>query len=81
MMQQIREAMKIIHTAFVTVERQQMRNALKYGKANGWIAAEARAPQFPWADVPYFVDRPLTNEVINRLHHEGYFISFTETRA
>lgn len=50
MLRQIHEAIGTVHNAFIPVERQKMRNALKYGKANGWISSEPRAPRFPWAD-------------------------------
>jgi hypothetical protein len=53
-MSQLRETIKTIHTAFVPVERQMMRNALKYGKANGWIASEAREARYGWVPTPRF---------------------------
>jgi hypothetical protein len=51
---QICDALRVVYRSFVSAERLAMRNALKYGKSNGWIAAEARSPNFPWLSTPRF---------------------------
>ena len=48
---QLWHALRNVHRSFVPIERLKMRNALRWGAVrDGWIALEARAPRFPWAD-------------------------------
>lgn len=54
MIYQISEAIRNVHQAFVPTERLAMRNALKWGKASGWIAAEAREARYRWIPTPRF---------------------------
>lgn len=51
-MTQLRDLLRIIHTAFISEERQKLRNALKFWckKHQGCVMLYPHDSKFPWID-------------------------------